>query len=131
MAETERSPRLAKPSAAQSAPSTGPRVERQKGVLVVGGSLEPADAVALCARARPLLVELASANPSPIVCEVGGLRADVAAVDAVARLALVACRLERGVRLRNASPILRELLALVGLTGVVPCEPGSGLDPGR
>jgi hypothetical protein len=122
---------LAEPSAARSAPSTGPRVEREQGVLVVGGSLEPADAVALCARAHPLLADLASADPGPIVCEVGGLRADVAAVDAVARLALVACRLERGVRLRNASPILRELLALVGLASVVPGEPGSGLDSGR
>ena len=122
---------MAEPSAAQSAPSTGPRVERQKGALLVGGSIEPADAVALCARARPLLADLASAETGPIVCEVGGLRADVAAVNAVARLALVACRLERGVRLRNASPVLRELLALVGLAGVVPCEPGSGLDPGR
>ena len=122
---------MAEPSAAHPGPSTGPLLERYQGVLVIGGSLEPADAVALCARARPLLADIASAGVGPIVCEVGGLRADVAAVDAVARLALAACRLERGVRLRDASPILRDLLALAGLAGVVPCEPGSGLDPRR
>jgi hypothetical protein len=122
---------LAEPSAARPGPSTGPLLERHQGVLVIGGLLEPADAVALCARARPHLADIASAGVGPIVCEVGGLRADVAAVDAVARLALAACRLERGVRLRGASPILRDLLALAGLASVVPCEPGSGLDPGR
>jgi len=131
VAEAERSPRLAEPSAAHPGPSAGPRLERRQGVLVIGGSVEPADAVALCARARPLLADLASANTEPIICEVGGLRADVAVVDAIARLALVACRLERRVRLRDASPFLRELLDLAGLTSVVSCEPGSGLDPGR
>ena len=122
---------MAEPSAARTGPSIGPRLEPHQGVLVVGGSLEPADAVALCARARPLLADLASGDTGAIVCEVGSLRADLAAVDAVARLALVAVRLERGVRLRDASPFLRDLLVLAGLAGVVPCEPGSGLDPGR
>ena len=122
---------MAEPSAAHPGPSTRPCLERQQGVLVIGGSLEPADGAALCARARPLLADLASTAAGPIVCEVGSLRADAAALDAVARLALVARRLNRGVRLRAASPILRELLALAGLADVVPCELGSGLDPGR
>jgi hypothetical protein len=50
-----------------------------------------------------------------LLCEVGGLAADAVAVDALARLALVARRRGCNVRLRGASP---ELLALVDFIGV-------------
>jgi hypothetical protein len=52
-------------------------------------------------------------------------------VDAIARVQLTARRLGRHVLLRGASPQLEELLRLSGLTGVVPCCAGSGLEPGR
>ncbi len=50
-------------------------------------------------------------------------RADLAAIEALARLQLQAGR--HGVRLylRGASPRLRELLVLTGLEAVLPCEP--------
>jgi ABC-type transporter Mla MlaB component len=121
---------LAEPSA-QSGPPTRPLLERRDDVLVIGGSIEPTDAAALCERARPVLVELAATDADPIICDARRLRADVAAVDVVARLALAAGRLDRGLRLRGAPPALRELLALAGLADVVPCGPESGLDPGR
>jgi len=50
-------------------------------------------------------------------------RADLAAIEALARLQLRAGR--RGVRLYlwGASPRLRELLVLTGLDAVLPCDP--------
>jgi hypothetical protein len=121
---------LAEPSA-QSEPRTRPLLERRDGVVVIGGWIEPTDAAALCERARPVLVELAASAADPIICDARRLRVDVAAVDAVARLALAARRLDRGLRLRGAPPALRELLVLAGLADVVLCGPESGLDPRR
>jgi hypothetical protein len=74
---------------------------------------------------------LADVDTDPVICEVNALRADLAAVDAVARVALTARRLDRGIELLDATPALRELLALAGLGEVVRCEPASGLDPRR
>lgn len=49
----------------------------------------------------------------------GDDRADLAAVEEVARLALAARRLGCSIRLRHAGPALSELLDLVGLADVV------------
>jgi STAS domain len=66
-----------------------------------------------------------------VVCDVRALdRVDLDAIDAVARLALAARRLGCWVRLENASPALRDLLAFVGLADVAPCSASSGLEPG-
>jgi hypothetical protein len=112
-------------------PPSPPHLEQRQGVVVIGGSIEPADVAALCERARPMLIALAANDADRVVCEVGMLQADLAAVDAVARLALTARRLDRRIVLRDEPPALRELLALAGLAGVVPCGPDSGLDLGR
>jgi anti-anti-sigma regulatory factor len=67
-----------------------------------------------------------------VVCDVSALAgSDLATVDALAGLALVARRLGCRVRLRHASPELRELLALAGLADVVPCAAGSAVEPRR
>jgi STAS domain-containing protein len=66
-----------------------------------------------------------------LVCDVGGLgRPDLVAVEAVARLALAARRLGCGVRLENASPELRDLVAFVGLAEVLPCPIASAVESG-
>jgi ABC-type transporter Mla MlaB component len=122
---------LAEPSAARPVPPSPPHLEQRQGVVVIGGSIEPADVAALCERARPMLIAVAANDADRVVCEVGMLRADLAAVDALARLALTARRLDRSIVLRDEPPALRELLALAGLAGAVPCGPDSGLDPGR
>ncbi|MFJ3790608.1 hypothetical protein [Kitasatospora sp. NPDC090091] len=62
--------------------------------------------------------------------------ADLAVVDALARLRLAAARHGVRVVLRNASGPLRELLAFAGLAGVLPVEPdddppGATDDPRR
>src|SRR5688572_15402183 len=60
-------------------------------------------------------------------CDVAGVEPDAVTVDALARLQLAARRLDCQVQLENASPALRELIAFMGLTDVLP--DGSGLEP--
>ena len=102
------------PSAPQAASS--PRV------LTLRGRIAANDVPFLCARWR---VAIHSAD-GEVLCDAGGLiDADVAAVDAIARLWLAARRLGRELTVRNASPDLLQLLALCGLAGVVtPAKSG-------
>ncbi|WP_395295512.1 hypothetical protein ACF9IK_19790 [Kitasatospora hibisci] len=64
-----------------------------------------------------------------LACDLGALpaagpdAADLAVVDALARLRLAAARHGVRVVLRNASGPLRELLAFAGLAGVLPVDP--------
>jgi hypothetical protein len=55
-------------------------------------------------------------------CDVRGLRADVAAVDALARLQLAARQAGFELRLLHASAELRCLIAFTGLAGVLRVE---------
>ena len=57
-------------------------------------------------------------------CQVGALEADAATLDLLARLQLAARRLGIEVRLVDASPELRELVAFAGLKGALLLEPG-------
>ncbi|TMF14889.1 MAG: hypothetical protein E6I37_02150 [Chloroflexi bacterium] len=52
--------------------------------------------------------------------DVRGVKADARSVDALARLQLAACRCQCQVRLRGASKELRELVAFMGLSEVLP-----------
>jgi hypothetical protein len=61
-------------------------------------------------------------RPSTIVCDVGALAPDAAAVDALARLQLTTKRLGYEIRLRNASVDLQDLLDFVGLRDVLCVE---------
>ncbi|MER5555096.1 STAS domain-containing protein [Streptomyces sp. NPDC002793] len=87
--------------------------------LVVTGRITRAEVPALCAELEALL-----SGPSPVAvvdCDVGGVvHPDLALVEAVARLGLVARR-AGGVelRLRNVPAELGALLDLVGLTDVL------------
>src|SRR5262245_17639955 len=90
-------------------------------VLAVGGPLASADVPGLCARARSLL---ACGDVAYLVCDVGALeRADLAAVDALARLQLTARRQGARVLLRRPSRALLSLLAFVGLDGPLGVQP--------
>ncbi len=72
---------------------------------------------------------LADAGVDVLVCDVGRLvDPDAAVVGALARLQLTARRMGSRICLRGASPELRELLGVSGLTRVVPCE-GEDLPP--
>jgi hypothetical protein len=72
-----------------------------------------ADVVVACARLRALA---AGEGVERVACDVSALAAELAAVDALARLALVARRVGCPLRVRRASPELRDLVEFCGLT---------------
>jgi anti-anti-sigma regulatory factor len=59
-----------------------------------------------------------------IVCDLRGVAADCATIDALARLQLAARRIGIELNVRNASHELAELLAFTGLSGALGLEPG-------
>ncbi len=98
-------------------------------VLVISGPLTRAHIRGLSAFVR-LLLE--GCDSDHIVCDVGGLvEPDAATVDALARFQLAARRLGRRVRLRHPSSELQELLALMGLSEVIPLCGGLTLESKR
>jgi ABC-type transporter Mla MlaB component len=92
-------------------------------VLAISGVLARADIPALCERLRALPANrdhLAGA----VICDVAGIvQTDAVTVDALARLQLTARRLGHRVLLRKAGADLQTLLALMGLSSVLPLEP--------
>ena len=101
----------------------GSRPETSTLVLVVGGPITRADIERLCNCLRAML----EGNKAPLViCDVGELGdPDIVTVNALARLQLTARRLGRQIRLRDACEELQKLLALVGLSDVVPLTGGA------
>ncbi|WP_329022616.1 STAS domain-containing protein [Streptomyces sp. NBC_00690] len=84
-------------------------------VLIVSAPVTFADVPPLCARLQALY----GAGADEVVCDLAELtRADLASVEAVARLRLTARRAGRTVRMRNAGPELLALLTLMGLDGL-------------
>jgi anti-anti-sigma regulatory factor len=82
-------------------------------VFVVRDPLVRADVQRLCADLGRLLGD---GGAELVVCDVGAVVCpDAITVDALARLQLTALRLGCRIRLRNASPELRELIAFMGL----------------
>jgi hypothetical protein len=71
-----------------------------------------ADVTAACERLRALAGD---GGVALVACDASALGAELAAVDALARLALLARRLGCPLRVRRASPQLRALVALCGL----------------
>jgi ABC-type transporter Mla MlaB component len=59
-------------------------------------------------------------RPDEALCDVRSVPADAVTVDALARLQLAARRTGCTIRLRHASPELRELVAFMGLNEVLP-----------
>jgi ABC-type transporter Mla MlaB component len=103
--------------------NAGPEPEHTPPVFTLGGTIIRAEIPGLCERLLALLTRDARQG-AMLICDVGGLgRADVTAVEALARLQLTAR--QRGCRLwlRGASPELRALLALTGLAETLPVEP--------
>jgi predicted lactoylglutathione lyase len=85
--------------------------------FAVTGPIHRADLPGLCDRVCGLLEATA---PEIAVCDVRGVDPDAVTVDALARLQLAARRHGCRVRLRNASGPLLDLVALMGLTDVLP-----------
>jgi ABC-type transporter Mla MlaB component len=87
-------------------------------VLVIRGPVRPDAVAGLCAHVRALLQDPAV----PLVtCDFSGVaRPDAVTLEAIARMQLTARRMGRSIRLSRSCPELRALLALAGLTDVVP-----------
>lgn len=105
-------------------PDRGPWPQPEHGapVFALGGVVVRSQIPALSAHLQALLT---NDDNAAVICDVGALRrADLAAVEALARLQLTARRGGRRLWLRRASPELRALLALTGLAEVLPLEPG-------
>lgn len=112
--------------APDEAPATPPRARPSRRepsalVLVLRDPIDRADFVGLCEHVRRLLEGSGAAGV--VVCDVRAFaEPDAVAVDALARLQLTAHRLGGRICIRGARLELEELLALTGLSGVVPVE---------
>ena len=85
--------------------------------FAIHGPIARDDLPGLCDRVCALL---AGSGAELALCDVRGVDPDAVTADALARLQLAAHRNGCRVRLRNASPELRELLAFMGLCDVLP-----------
>ena len=104
-------------------PSMSPQ---PKTIVLVVDSLEPDDVPGLLARMGPGMVR---GDATIILCDLARLAdADMATVDALARIALRAHQMGCAVSLRDPSTELLELVGLAGLGEVLPCAPGSGVE---
>ncbi|HUG64989.1 MAG TPA: STAS domain-containing protein [Gaiellaceae bacterium] len=95
-------------------PTTGPH----EVAFAIRGPITRADLPGLCDRVCALL----ASGGAVVTCDVAGVAPDAVTVDALARLQLAARRSGREVHLRSASPALLDLVALMGLTHVLPDE---------
>jgi hypothetical protein len=108
-----------------SALSATPFPEPATGLMALR-AVSRADVKAACARLHALA---GGASLDAIDCDVSGLAAEVAAVDALARLALVARRLGCPLKVRRASPELRDLVELCGLSDALGVVGRNGRQP--
>ncbi len=83
----------------------------------IRGPIASTDLPGLCERVCRLLAE---SRAEVAVCDVCGVEPNVVTVEALARLQLAARRRGCSVRLRHASDELRDLVAFLGLTHVLP-----------
>jgi ABC-type transporter Mla MlaB component len=88
---------------------------RPVAAFAIRGPIARSDLPGLCDRVCALLHE----TSGTVACDVRGVPPDAVTVDALARLQLGARRSGCVVRLRGASPELRELVALMGLSAIL------------
>jgi ABC-type transporter Mla MlaB component len=87
-------------------------------MTVISGAIAGGDAAALCSQVARLLD---GPGASTLICDVHGLDpADVAAVDGLARMQLTALRRGHKIQLDRLPRELRDLIALAGLSDVLP-----------
>ena len=84
--------------------------------FAIHGPIARDDLPGLCARVCGLLHESRAALA---ICDVAGIEPDAVCVDALARLQLAAKGYGCTVRLQNATPQLRQLVAFMGLADVL------------
>ena len=102
--------------------------EEHSVVVAMGGSFVRGDLETLCDR---MCAILADNEAERIICDVGEVDPDAVAVDALARLQLLARRAGHEVRLRHVCARLGELVELAGLSDVLPPAPDLALEAKR
>jgi ABC-type transporter Mla MlaB component len=85
--------------------------------FAISGPIARSDLLGLCDRVGALLEQTGATEA---LCDVTGVLADAVTVDALARLQLAARRHRCRIRLLGASEELRDLIAFMGLDGVLP-----------
>lgn len=96
-------------------------------MLALSGPITRADVESLCERVRSVLKD---GRAELVACDVAAVQApDAVTLDLLARLQLTARRCGGRVRLVHACVELRDLVAMCGLSEVLPCA-GSGLEAG-
>ena len=93
----------------------------------IRGPITRADLPGLCERVCALL---GNGQPPVVHCHVSGIRPDAVVVEALARLQLAARRHGCAVLLVDASPVLLEVVDLMGLTHVLAAESPTFRDDG-
>jgi len=93
------------------------RTPRPSPAFTIRGPIARGDLPGLCDRVCALLE---AARAGVVECDVAGVPVDAGTIDALARLQLAVGRRGCRVRLLNASPELRELVAFMGLGDVLP-----------
>jgi ABC-type transporter Mla MlaB component len=100
--------------------------EQPNTIILAVDSLDPDEVPDLIER---LGLGIVRGDSTIILCDLARLAdADMATVDALARLALRARRMGCAVTLRDPSTELLELVGLAGLGEVLPCAPVSGVE---
>lgn len=84
--------------------------------IAIRGPIARSDLPGLCDRVCGML---AARGAGLVRCDVGGVEPDAVVVDALARLQLAARRHGCRIRLLDASPVLLELVAFMGLADVL------------
>ncbi len=103
-------------------PTRDPRVV----LLLIGGRIQRNDAARLGDLVRDLLER---AGASLAICDVGMVDPpEAAVVDLLCRIRMITRRMGVRLEIRAASTELAELLFLMGLCGVVPVVPPSGVE---
>jgi len=97
------------------------RPDPSTSVLAIDGPVAGDEIPRLCARLRTML----SGTDADVVVDVHALAADLATIDALARLQLTARLLGRRIGLRRASPDLDRLVSFAGLAEILPTAPTS------
>jgi STAS domain-containing protein len=98
--------------------------------FAIDGPIDPVNISSLCDRLQALVLDTAGSRQ--VVCDVADLRSpDAAAIDAIARLQLLARRLGLEICFDGASTELVDLLWLAGLLRVVPLNGRLGVEPRR
>jgi ABC-type transporter Mla MlaB component len=96
--------------------------QERHATFVLSGQISRDQTPALCRRLLALMADASLEGRDYVSLEVSNLECDFTAVDALARLHLIAQREGHDIRIRGTSLELRRLIAFAGLLDILPLE---------